>query len=200
MNKNILIYYQNPYRSIFFESFAQNLVQRGYHVFFLTKCKPGILHEKMKEFGVTTATYNPHTFRFLRFIYHWWFLIRYCRKNKIDIVYSHLQLANLIALFAQYFVRAKVFPCRHHVDEIIQVGNRTALLIDKWVNRLSKKIIVVSTAVKRHMTEKEKVNPGKINVISLGYNFDLYNKPDPQKASAIKKEMNCHLLLIIIAR
>lgn len=200
MGKNILIYYQNPYRSIFFESIGQTFRQRGYTVYFLTKCDRGILHEKMEEFGVITAAYNPRAPRLLRFFYHWVYLIRYCRRNKISVVYSHLQLANLIALLAQYFIRPKVLPCRHHVDEIIQVNNRTALLIDKWVNRLSKKIIVVSAAVKQHMIEREKVNPGKIVVIPLGYNFDLYNKPDPGKACAIKKEMNCHLLLIIVAR
>src|SRR6185369_9054053 len=96
--KNILIYFQNPIRNIFFESFVPGLIERGYKVYFLTKCDRGILHEKMEELGAVTASYNPKGPKILRFIYHWWFLIRYCRKNKIDIVYSHLQLANLIAL------------------------------------------------------------------------------------------------------
>jgi glycogen(starch) synthase len=200
MNKNILIYFQNSYRNIFFESFVPGLIKKGYRVHFVTKCERGLLHERIEALGVTTASYNPKGPRFTRFIYHWWFLIKYCRKNKIDILYSHLQLANLIALLAQYFIPAKVFPCRHHVDEIIQVGNRTSIIIDKWVNRLSRKIIVVSAAVKRHMIEKENVRPAKIVVIPLGYNFDLYNKPDPGSVALIKKEMNCHLLLIIIAR
>jgi glycosyltransferase involved in cell wall biosynthesis len=200
MTKNILIYFQNSYRNIFFESFLPGLIKKGYNVHFLTKCEKGILHEKMEELGATTASYNPRGPRFARFIYHWWFLVKYSRKNKIDIVYSHLQLANLIALFAQYFIRAKVFPCRHHVDEIMLVRNKTALRIDKMVNRLAKKIIVVSDAVKRHMVEQENVKPGKIIVIPLGYNFDLYSKPDPEKVLKIKKKMDCHLLLIVIAR
>lgn len=200
MGKNILIYFQNPYRNIFFESFIPGLIRRGYNVYFLTKCERGILHEKIEKLGVSTASYNPRGPRFFRFIYHWWYLIKYCRKKKIDIVYSHLQLANLIALCAQYFIRGKVLPCRHHVDEIMQVKNKTALRIDKMVNRLAKKIIVVSDAVKRHMTGKENVRPDKIVVIPLGYDFDLYNKPDPEEVSKIKKQMDCHLLLIIIAR
>jgi glycosyltransferase involved in cell wall biosynthesis len=200
MKKNILIYFQNPFRNIFFESFVQGLIQKGHNVYFLTKCDKGVVHQKLKELGVTTDFYNPHGFRLFRFIYHWAFLIKYCRKNKIDIVYSHLQLANLIALFAQYFIRAKVFPCRHHVDEIIIVGNKTALRIDKMVNRLAKKIIVVSNAVKRQMTDRENVKAGKIIVIPLGYIFDLYNKPHPETVSKIRKQMNCHLLLIVVAR
>jgi glycosyltransferase involved in cell wall biosynthesis len=200
MRKNILIYYQNPSRSIFFESFIQKLIQKGYNVYFLTKSVKGVLHERIKELGATTDFYNPRGYRLFRFIYHWRFLIKYCRKNKIEIVYSHLQLANLIALFAQYFISAKVFPCRHHVDEIMIVRNKTALRIDKMVNRLAKKIIVVSEAVKRHMTDRENVKADKIIVIPLGYNFDLYSKPDPVRVENIKQQMNCHLLLIIIAR
>jgi glycosyltransferase involved in cell wall biosynthesis len=200
MAKNILIYFQNSYRNIFFESFVPGLIKKGHNVYFLTKCERGILHGKIEESGVTTASYNPHGPRFFRFIYHWWFLVRYSRKNKIDIVYSHLQLANLIALFAQYFIRAKVIPCRHHVDEIVIVGNKTALRIDKMVNRLAKKIIVVSNAVKRQMTDRENVKADKITVIPLGYIFDLYNKPDPETVLKIKEQMDCHLLLIVIAR
>ncbi len=200
MKRNILIYYQNPYHSVFFESFIQELADQGHQVFFLTKCEPGILHDIVRKMGVRVDTYNPRGKQFFRFFLHIFYLIRYCRKNKIEVVYSHLQLANLIACVAQYFVRAKVFPCRHHADVEILIGNKTAMRIDRTVNRLAKKIVVVSNAVKRHMIAHEKVNEKKIKVIPLGYDFDLYDKPDPEKVAAIRAQMNCHLLLIMVSR
>jgi glycosyltransferase involved in cell wall biosynthesis len=196
----ILIYFQNSIRNIFFESFVSLLLKKGYQVHFLTKCDRGILHDKMEALGVTTSYYNPGGSRLLRFIKHWIFFVRYNRKNKIDVVYPHLQLANLIAVLAQYFIRAKVFPCRHHVDEVMIVGNKTAIRIDKAINKLSRKIIAVSNAIKVHMVNKEGVHPDKIVVIPLGYNFDLHYKPDPVKVAGIRNQMSCELLLIVIAR
>lgn len=200
MKKNILVYYQNPYPSIFIESLVVEFQKKGYNVKFLTKSVRGILHERIEANGIVVSHYNPNAPQFFRFILHWWFLIGYCRKNKIDIVFSQLQLANLVALLAQYFIRAKVYPCRHHVDEVMLVKNKTAMRIDKAVNKLAKKIIVVANAAKRFMVEHENVKPEKIVVIPLGYNFNLYHKPDPMKVMEIKKKMNCHLLLILIAR
>jgi glycosyltransferase involved in cell wall biosynthesis len=198
--KNILIYFQNPIRNIFFESFVPELIKKGHHVFFLTNCSPGILHKKIEELGAVTAAYSPGGPGFLKLIRHWWFLIRYCRKNKIDILFSHLQLNNLIALLAQYFIRAGVYPCRHHADAIRLEGNKKSIFIDKIVSRLSKKIIVVSDAAKKFMVDHENVRDSKITVIPLGYNFELYNKPEYEKVLEIKKQMDCHLLLIIISR
>lgn len=200
MPKNILIYFQNSHRNIFFESFVGGLIKRGHKVFFLTKCERGILHDQIEKLGATASSYNPNGRQVTRFVKHWWFLIRYCRKNKIDIVYSHLQLANLLALFAQYFISAKVLPCRHHVDAVLLTGNRPAIMIDKWINRLARKIIVVSNAVKKFMIEREAVKSSRIIVIPLGYNFDLYNKPNPEQVRKIRTEMNCQLLLIVISR
>jgi len=200
MKKNILIYYQNPYRTIFLESFVQKLIAKGFTVHFLSKCERGILQDLVEKYGAITTCYNPKKPRFFRFFYHIFFLIKYCRKNKIDVVYSHLQLANLIALVAQYFIGAKVIPCRHHVDEIILVRNRTAILIDKVVNRLAKMIVVVSNAAKLHMVAKENVKGSKIFVIPLGYDFKLYNKINILEVEKIRKQINCELVLLISSR
>jgi len=197
---NILIYYQNPYRTVFLESLAQSFIQKGHTVHLLTICEKGVLHQKMQSLGVTTAFNQVNGNRLFQVVGQLRFLIKYCRKHKIDIVYSHLQFANLIADIARPFIKAPVFPCRHHVDEVRMVANKNALVIDRLVNRLSSRIIVVSNAVKKYMTEKEGVKAGKITVIPLGYNFDLYDKPDPVEVVNIREKTPCHLLLILIAR
>lgn len=197
---NVLIYYQNSSRTVFLESLAQSLVEKGHTVFFLTTSPEGILHEKMRDIGVTASAHAEKENLFPRFFRLLWYLLRYCRKNKIDVVLSHLQFANLVAVAAQYLIKAKVFPCRHHVDEVALLGNRNGLLGDKLVNRFARKVIVVSNAAKRRMTEHEKVKADKVVVIPLGYNFSRYDTPDRKRVAEIRKKMQCHLLLIVIAR
>ena len=197
---NILIYYQNPYRTIFIESLVESFIKKGHKVYFLTTCKKGILHQKIMEMGASVETYSPETNKFFQYYKQWLFLIRFCRSNKIDVVYSHLQFANLIAVCSQYFIKAKVFPCRHHANDVMLRGNKNASRMDKLVNRLAKKIIVVSNAVKKQLIEHENTNADKITVISLGYNFNLYDQPDKDEISRIKEKMSCHLLLIMIGR
>jgi glycosyltransferase involved in cell wall biosynthesis len=50
------------------------------------------------------------------------------------------------------------------------------------------------------MINHEGVRPEKIHVINLGYNFDLYHKPHPEKVIQIKKQLNCEFVLVIISR
>ncbi len=197
---NILLYYQNPHHTVFIESLVEAFVEKGHTVYFLTTCEEGILHSKMKAFGAQIETIVLKGNKLSYHIKHWLYLIKFCKKNKIDVVYSHLQFVNLVAVFAQYFINAKVFPCRHHANDVLLRGNKNALLMDKLINRFAKKIIVVSAAVKNHMIEHEGINEKKITVIPLGYNFELYDKPNIQEVNKIKEQMNCKFLLIVIGR
>jgi glycosyltransferase involved in cell wall biosynthesis len=79
-------------------------------------------------------------------------------------------------------------------------GNRNAKKLDKLVNFFSKKIIVVSEAVKHQMINSESMNTGKIKTISLGYNFDLYDKPFENNLKDLKSKVNSSFIAIIISR
>ena len=197
---NILVYYQNHYHTVFLESLCEGFIKKGNKVFLLTTCSAGQLHKEMEKLGVRTFVYDPGTSTLIQYLKHFFYLIRFCRNHHIDVVYSHLQFSNLIAVFAQYFISAKVFPCRHHSNDVMILGNNNARRIDKLVNQLSKRIVVVSNAVKEQMTNYEGVDPKKIQVIFLGYNFNLYHKPDSVKVNKIRDEMKCKMLLIIISR
>jgi glycosyltransferase involved in cell wall biosynthesis len=109
-------------------------------------------------------------------------------------------MSNLTAVLAQFFISSKVIPCRHHSNEVKLAGNKNANRIDKVINFLSRRIIVVSNAVKKQMVNHEAVSPKKIHVINLGYNFELYHKPDLQKVKEIRELMNCKMILIVVSR
>lgn len=198
--KRILIYYPNPHHTVFLESVCEFLVNEGHTVFMLTTCKRGVLQEIVEKMGVRVFTYTPSSSKLLQFFKHWCFFIRFCKTHNIDIVFSHLQFVNLIAVLGQFFISAKVYPTRHHEDDVLISGNNYAMLIDKLVNCLSKKLLVVSNAVKTHLIEKEQVSAKKIEVVPLGYNFALYDTPNLEEVKNIRANMPCQLLLIIIGR
>jgi glycosyltransferase involved in cell wall biosynthesis len=158
------------------------------------------LHKRMADLGAITYANKIQGHRAVVLLRQSLFLIRFCKKHKIDVVYSHLQVANFIAVFSQGLIKANVFPCRHHIDEVAIVGNKRALKMEKYVSRKARKIIVVSNAAKRRMIDHEGVNGNKIVVIRLGYDFSLYGEPDPEKVSSIRKKTACGLLLVIMAR
>lgn len=197
---NILLYYQVANRSIFLESLVEHFIKRGHKVFFLTTCDKGILHNKISELGAQIEAHPSEASLLKQVFTQTSYLIRYCRKHQIDVVYSHLQFANLIGLLAQRFIKAKVVPCRHHVDEVAIVANSNAMRIDWLVNKLAKKIVVVSNASKQYMTKHEKVPAEKIEVIFLGYNFNRYEKPNADKVASIRRDLDAKLVLIIVAR
>jgi glycosyltransferase involved in cell wall biosynthesis len=197
---NILIYYQNNYHTVFLESLAESFISKGHKVYFYTICKEGILHHKMASLGVNVFYSDNDYSSLYSIIGNTYRLIRFCQRNKIDVVFSHLQIANLVALVAQFFIKTKIFPCRHHSDQVMLKRNKNAMRLDNLVNTLSNRIIVVSNAVKDQMTTFESVKDEKIEVISLGYNFDLYDKVSEVEVKRIKDQYPANFYMIMIGR
>lgn len=199
---NILIYYQNAHYSVFIESVCRALVQQGHSVFFLSMCQSGELHDRLARIGVNTAAFQPQTSRTIgQYMAYLRYFIAFCRKHQIELVFSHLQLANLIALIGQYFIgKAKVLPTRHHQDDVALSNNKNAIFMDKAVDFLAKKIIVLSNSARNYLLERENVAPQKIAVVPLGYDFDLYGHPDPQQVQTIRTQNPAHLLLVAVGR
>ena len=116
------------------------------------------------------------------------------------MLYAHLETAGLPAVLAQPFIKAKVFACRHVIDEAYLFNSWRFVLMTKIVYRLAKHIIVVSQRCKEFMIEVEHVDEKKIQVIFLAYNFKLYSDPDLAVVSEIKQRFPAEILLIEACR
>jgi glycosyltransferase involved in cell wall biosynthesis len=166
----VVFYYNSSYESVFLLTAMEDLMKKGQTVYLLTTTPVGALHEYAEKLGVKAFSVLSKN------IYgHYRKLIRFCYKHQIDSVFPHLQQPNLVAVLSQYFIKASVWPMRHHADDVYLSGNKNALKIDKLINVLSRKILVVSGACKRHMTSIEGVSAEKIIVMPLYYNFDFYS-------------------------
>jgi glycosyltransferase involved in cell wall biosynthesis len=205
MAKKILFYYPSNTRSIALETQLLELRKRGHEILILTTCSKGDFHHYLESIGFKTFTNEITSKGVLYYLKQILFLIAFCKKNKIDFVFSNLQHVNFISVLSQYFVRSKIIIFRHHFrftegsDEELTT-NRNEIIFDKIINKLARKIIVPSSGVYNGMRDKENVNMKKVLIIPYIYDFSKYQKPDPSEINRIKSQYPCKLLLLMVSR
>ncbi len=197
---NILFYYPGKERSIAFSSLMIAFQQQGHNVFLLTHMPEGDLHHDVKKYGVQTFTHQiKKHISSLFYLKHILFLISFTNKNKIDIVYSHTQQANIISVFAQFFSLSRFIICRHHAKRTGGYKNFNQDVFDIIINKLGKSFIVPSKKVYEQIIA-EKVNPAKVKLIYYGYDFSKYTEPDINEVKIIKSKYSTQLLLASVSR
>ncbi|MCU0356608.1 MAG: glycosyltransferase family 4 protein [Cyclobacteriaceae bacterium] len=199
--KRILFYTSIKTRIKDQESLMDALIKQGHQVYFLNQQPNKYLPEIAKNLRViyqTTPLQKSH-FNAVRIVKQCWYLMRFIQQNKIEVVYSHLEPANFIAVLVQYVVRARIIIVRHHLDLAEHIGFH-----HDWSYRftysLSKEIICVSDAARKYMIEKEGVRQEKIHVIPLGYDYSVFGMPDDQQLEALKNKHRGQLVLLTVGR
>ena len=205
--KNVLFYYPSNKRSNVLETLLEELRKKGYQIIVLTTCEKGEFHEAVESFGIRTYSHdikkgNSGVYYFKQIA----FLIKFCKQNNIDLVLSHLQHANIISVFAQYFTKAKFIIFRHQFrfnvfsNDETELANPTEVVFDKVINRLSKVLIVPSLGVYNAILKYERINRSKMRIIPYMYDFKKYNKPDAEKVEELQKKYESRLLLLMCSR
>ena len=182
------------------ESQANEFSKFGHQIFLLTQTPYGILHESFKSYGyeAKAAPLQSSSTKWLaikRSVY----LIFFCWRYRINVVYAHLEPSNFSAVLSQSFIRTRVIICRHHVDEA-KLYSFAKDLSYRLTYKLAKDIIVVSARAKEYMIQEEKVPAYRIHQINLAYNFDLYPVPDPSRVTSIRQQFCADVLLLSICR
>ncbi|MEO7923974.1 MAG: glycosyltransferase family 4 protein [Chitinophagaceae bacterium] len=204
--KKVLFYYYPNNKSIATETLCDEINKTGNNLIVLTQTPEGELHQELKRLGIEYHIKEyKHRISLLNYLLHAIYLVRFCRKQRIDVVWSHLNQCNLPAVFAQYFMRARVVIFRHHFHASIKIDgfrsvNKNELKVDRIVSKLAKEIVVPSLEVYNGMIQYEKVKKEKINTIPYIYNFGRYNKPDPKEVDNIRKQYKAELLIITASR
>jgi glycosyltransferase involved in cell wall biosynthesis len=197
----ILFYSPFNQRSRDTESLMIAFKRQGHYILSLSQQEGFLINDFLKSKGIAAYSFvlaGPRSGLWY-YIRHLIYLIRFCWRNKIDIVYSHLEPANFVAAIGQFFIRSKVFLCRHHIDEGLLYQFDKDLYY-KITYKLARKIIVVSYHAKKYMVEKEGIPEKKILHINLAYDFDLYPMPELSNINAIKNQYPCSVLLVSACR
>lgn len=200
MAKRVLIYSPSNLRAVDQQSQAELLIRNGYEVYLLTWAAPGPLHENFQQLGAKAFSADKVKGRSLFFfINQARFLKRFCKENKIDYVFSHLQSNAVVSGLAHYFIKSKVYYFRHNSDYVELMPSRKNKLLNKLANRLSPEIIAISGKVKEQLL-KEGVAARKIHRINYCYNFSQYRKNTLHAAGTIRQKYKASLLLLMVAR
>ncbi len=201
----ILFYYPSNKRTIALETLLIELRKKDFEIIILTTCSKGAFHFYMESIGFQTFSNKINTSGFVYYIKQIIFLIRFCKEKKINIIHSHLQHANIIAVIAQYFITSKLIVFRHHfrfienIKEVIRI-NKNEIRFDKIINFLAKKIVVPSKGVYEGIKNYEKVDINKMCIIPYIYDFSKYQQPEPTEIEKIKLQYPCKLRLIMVSR
>ena len=198
---NILFY--QPYNQIvvYIESVLEEFARQGHNTYFVSHAEKGETHRNLEKFGCKTYSMPINRSSFLQYYFkRSSVLAKFCKKHNIDVVYSHFQEANLIAVFAQYLCKSKFVINRHHTDCAYLDNNLKEKYGDKIINRLAGTYIATSPKVYDQIVRVEKTNPDKVKLINYGYNFDTFVRPDSKEVERIKKTFATNLLLVKGAR
>ena len=203
----ILVFYPSNRRSIQLETTILAIHRRGTAIELLTTCEAGPLHRSLESHGVP-AHAHPLSKRASPIYYarQIGYLARFCRERRVSTVFSNLQHANLIAVFAQYLIRARVVVFRHHFkfvfpgDALDLEPNRMERIFDRVINRLARTIVVPSSGVYDGMRAVEHADMSRVTVLPYIYDFDQYGRPAPDAVAAIRARFPARLTLLMSAR
>jgi glycosyltransferase involved in cell wall biosynthesis len=174
--------------------------EQGHHVISLSQAEGKFIHPFLREQGIDTFSFSLQGNKGpLFFFRHIIYLVLFCYRKRVDIIYSHLESANFTSSLAQYFVKAKVFICRHHIDEArLQGFDKT--LFYRLTYKLARHIIAVSNRAVHYMVNVERIPVRKIHKINLAYDFNLYTAPDDDEVKRLRKLNSCAVLLLSAGR
>jgi len=208
----VLIFYPPNKRSVAIETLCRAVKDAGHEIIVLTLTERSSFHEELNKYGIKSFVFPPvgkGAWKYRRFYKQSRYLIRFCKENKITDVWSHLQEANIIALMAQKFLKAKLVLFRHHAESAFyaEFGKKMQMkrskgevILDKIINRFANTIVVPSSGVWYGMEKYEKCDMRKVRLLPYIYDFSTYAKPDLSKVKQFRDEHACQLMLIMISR
>src|SRR5215471_8366974 len=153
--KRVLLYYPPNKRSIAIETLCNTIKEAGHELIVLTLTEKGAFHHEVEKKGIKTYSHKlERKVSSKYFVSHARYLIRFCKRHRIDTVWSQLQEGNIIAVIAQPFLKAQLITFRHHAESAFyaefgeKLGlqrSRREVFLDKIINRLAKTIVVPSS-------------------------------------------------------
>jgi glycosyltransferase involved in cell wall biosynthesis len=208
--KRILLYYPPNKRSVAIETMCKAVKEAGHEIIVLTLTERDSFHAAMDKMGIASYTHVlPRKPSWKYFLQQGRYLVHFCKEHQIDAVWSHLQEANIIAVLAQRFLKAKVVAFRHHAESAFYAEygakfgmqrNRNEVRFDNIINKLARKIVVPSSGVWYCMEQYEGCDMKKVLLLPYIYDFTAYQQPQEEKADELKATYDCKLRLIMVSR
>ena len=127
-------------------------------------------------------------FKSLHDIRSWWRLYRALQALKPDIVVSNLTFSNNVFRILKLLLGYAVIPCEHNT---YVKKTRTQLIADRWLARVSYRIVAVSKTVAEFTAAQEGIPKAKFVVIHNG--VDIQKLQNTLAALPAKEELKSEL-------
>lgn len=155
-------------------NFARLVDSDKYQVLVCCMRKGGPYIDKFRELGVEVINLEMRHYLDFRVIFR---LVRFLRENNIDIVHTHIRLADWYGRVSAKLAKVPfIFTTVHNADYWRKERKYFAYaLIDKLTMALNTQIIAVSQAVKEFIIKWQKIDADKISVILNGTVIQKYS-------------------------
>jgi glycosyltransferase involved in cell wall biosynthesis len=130
-------------------------------------------------------------------------LARYLRRERIDILHTHLFEPSVIGLLAGTVARTRRrVMTRHYSDYHTRIDKKWHVRLDQLCTRLSQTVIAVSRHTADHLIEVEKAPPAKVHTVLNGIDFERIRLTGPDARKRIRREFGVEnqYLILIVAR
>jgi len=116
-----------------------------------------------------------------------WRLARFLRRERVDILQTHLYNAGWISVLAKKFCPETIFVLmRHHTSVVRMLGTKHHVALDKWMAERSDFVITVSEAARKFMRDVDGIRKN-VGVVHLGFDFEELAS-DQAKREKIRRE------------
>jgi glycosyltransferase involved in cell wall biosynthesis len=177
------------------------LVREGHAVFLLTTCETGELHRLVESTGVVVEEPRPAARgRLVFYAQQLSRLHEVVEAREIEVVIAHQQVAAFLAGLCRLSRKFVLFYVRHNSDEDYIKHPVKAALLNLLANRSTNLKVAPSDVVKRFWVQSELEPRKAILRINYGYNFQMYEAPEPNRVAAIRKQYPAALLIVSVAR
>jgi glycosyltransferase involved in cell wall biosynthesis len=171
------------------EWLARELDRRRFDVSFLLVSiapRPPFLEGYLRELGIPFRTL-PCKLRpgeILRTVLE---IRRHCRRERIDIVHTHIFFASLVGLLGARLAGIPVrINTRHHAS---MNHGKPFYWLDRLTNLLANRIVATSEILRR-VLQREKAPGRKIRLIRLGIDLDRFQCVAADEVSALARKYN----------
>ncbi len=122
-----------------------------------------------------------------------WRLARLLREWQIDLLHTHHYDQAVIGWLAtRLYGRTKLIVGRHYSDSIYRlpsrVKSRLFLSLEQSVNRAAQRIVVPSKMIYDLLTERQRIDPHKVDVVHYGFVPEKYDAVAASAIEAVRRE------------
>ena len=176
-------------KAIGFEWIAENLDRSRFDLsFILLNEKPSYLAEFLREKGIAVheLMFSGRKQDLPRLLFK---VINLLRKEKPEVIHTHMYIADLIGQFAGKLlgIKKRIYT-RHSSNESRKYHKKQR--IDRIVNSLSTHVIAISENVKNILHNEENVPLERIRLIHHGFRLERFENVPPAEIDGLSAKYN----------